>query len=222
MKRFLFPTVVLIALTSCGSKPELRKDIKEFVSNFSLKGAMDAYQKGGYTYRVETNNSEGKVVEYIEMEFSYLDALHPSYTKTTTNYVNDVETSKEEIVFVEQDEKYYISTNGELEESSLDDCSELIKKFFYEKTQIDGEYHTQGWYYGDYLLQVAPVLQKYITIDQENELYLYSYEVETTQGGSNVTYWQNYSVNKLGMLVENHVFAENKNESRKTDIYVHD
>ena len=222
MKKFLFPAIILIALSSCSTKPELREDIKEFVSNFSLKNAMDTYKKGGYLKEIEEIKEGKKTLERIEMEFSYLDSAHPTYTKTTTNYIDDIESSKEEVEFVVLEEKYYISTNGELKESSLEECSELIKCFFYEKTQIEGEYHTQGMYYGDYILQVAPVLQNYITIDKDKELYLYNYETEGIQEGEKVTYEQHYSVNKLGMLVENHVYAESKNNSRKTDVIVHD
>lgn len=221
MKKFLFPVILLTALSSCSTKPELRSDIKEFISKFSLKEAMDAYKSGGYTYLVEDNIEGKKSVTRIEMEFSYLDANHPTYSKITTNYEDDVQTSKEEVEFVEMDEKYYISTNGELKESSLEECGELIKNFFYEKTQIEGEYHTQGMYYGDYIKQIAPVVQNRITIDQENELYLYEYEVEAIQDGVIVNYTQNYSVNKIGMLVENHAIAQSVKETKKTDVYVH-
>lgn len=222
MKKFLFPVILLITLSSCSTKPELRSDIKEFISKFSLKEAMDTYKKGGYIKEIEEINGEKKTLERIEMEFSYLDAAHPSYTKTTTKFVDDVESSKEEVEFVEIESKYYVSTNGELKESSLEECSELIKNFFYEKTQIEGEYHTQGMYYGDYILQVAPMLQNYITIDQDQELYLYNYETEGIQEGEKVTYEQHYSVNKMGMLVENHAHVQSKNNSRKTDVVVHD
>lgn len=222
MKKFLFPVILLITLSSCSTKPELRADIKEFISKFSLIEAMDTYKKGGYIKEIEEINGEKKTLERIEMEFSYLDAAHPSYTKTTTKFVDDVESSKEEVEFVEIESKYYVSTNGELKESSLEECSELIKNFFYEKTQIEGEYHTQGMYYGDYILQVAPMLQNYITIDQDQELYLYNYETEGIQEGEKVTYEQHYSVNKMGMLVENHAHVQSKNNSRKTDVVVHD
>ncbi|MBQ6920769.1 MAG: hypothetical protein IJQ72_02580 [Bacilli bacterium] len=222
MKKFLFPVILLITLSSCSTKPELRADIKEFISKFSLEEAMNTYKKGGYIKEIEEINGEKKTLERIEMEFSYLDAAHPSYTKTTTKFVDDVESSKEEVEFVEIESKYYVSTNGELKESSLKECSELINNFFYEKTQIEGEYHTQGMYYGDYILQVAPMLQNYITIDQDQELYLCNYETEGIQKGEKVTYEQHYSVNKMGMLVENHAHVQSKNNSRKTDVVVHD
>ena len=222
MKKILLPLLVILTLTGCHTKPELRKDIADFISKFSLKESMDAYKSGGYTYLVEDNIEGKKSVTRIEMEFSYLDANHPTYSKITTNYENDVQTSKEEVEFVEMDEKYYISTNGELKESSLDECSKLIENFFFLKTQVDGEYHTQGMYYGDYIKQIAPVVQNRITIDQENELYLYEYEVEAVQDGVIVNYTQNYSVNKIGMLVENHAIAQSVKETKKTDVYVHD
>ena len=48
------------------------------------------------------------------------------------------------------------------------------------------------------------------------------YEVEAIQDGVIVNYTQNYSVNKLGMLVENHAIAQSVKETKKTDVYVHD
>lgn len=222
MKKFIFPIILLATLSSCSTKPELRADIKEFVTNFSLKKAMDTYKKGGYVKEVEAIE-DGKVnLEVTEMEFSYLDGTHPSYSKTTTKYVDEIEVEKIEEEFVVMDDKYYLFTNGELKESSLDECSGLIRNFFYTKTQIEGEYHVQGMYYGDYILQVAPVLQEFITIDQENELYLFEYEVDVVRDGVTVTCGQSYSVNKLGMLIENHVIGYKDNVLRKTDIVVHD
>ena len=223
MKKLILPLVSLFALTGCHVKPELRKDIKEFLEQFSLKAAMEQYRAGGYTSRVEKIDKEKKVttVEYIEMEFSYLDALHPSYYKKTTNYRDEKITKVEEVEFVEIEEKYYISTNGELKESSLSECSDLITKFFFTIVKLDGEYHTGGWYYGDYLKEVAAVFQSYVTIDQENELYIMDYSVKQTQSGVTTDYHQTYSVNKFGMLAENHVLSTNETKSTQTDIYVH-
>ena len=86
MKKILLPLLVVLTLTGCHTKPELRKDIADFISQFSLKESMDTYKSGGYTYLVEDNIEGKKSVIRIEMEFSYLDANHPTYSKITTNY----------------------------------------------------------------------------------------------------------------------------------------
>ncbi len=221
MKKFLFPFVILVCLTGCQTKPDLRQDIKEFISKFNIKDAMDAYKKGGYVKEVNEISNGKKLTTRVEMEFNYLSSEHPTYVEVTTNYENDVQTSKVEVEFVELDEKFYLSTNGELSESSLAECGELIQKFFYKKVDLDGEYHTQGWYYGDLIRNVAPVMQSYITIDQEKELYILDYTAKDVIEGVETETRQNYSVNKLGMLVENHVSATNENIKRTTDVVVH-
>ena len=217
MKKFILPLVMLASLSSCHAKPELRKDIKEFIANFSLKAAMEAYKTGGYTNTKETTKGGIKTKVVITLEFSIVDEEHPTYVEVTTNYENDVETSKVEVEFVENDGEYYISTNGELKPSSLKECKKLITKFFYKKTELDGTYHIQGYYYGDYLREVAPALQQYVTIDQDNELYIHEYDV--VQQDTDI--YQKYTVNKLGMLVENHNTIENSDKKVQQDIYVH-
>ncbi len=217
MKKFVLPLVMLAALTSCNAKPELRKDIKEFIANFSLKASMDAYVTGGYTSTKVTTEGGTKTTVITSLEYSRVDEQHPTYVEVTTIYVNDEESSKTEIKFVEVDGEYYLSTNGELKPSSLNECKKLITKFFYKKTELDGTYHIQGYYYGDYLKEVAPVLQQYVTIDQENELYVHEYNVVQ----QNTEYYQKYTVNKLGMLVENHNTVENDSKKVEQDIYVH-
>ena len=217
MKKLLFPLIFLVSLSSCHSKPELRKDIKEFISNFSLQEALNEYKSGGYTLtKVEVEDGKETKTE-ISLEYSRVDENHPTYVEVTTISIDDVISSSVEVSFVEIEGEYYLSTNGELEPSSLKEINSMITQFFYKKVEIDGQYHTQGYYYGDYLIEVAPVLQRYVTIDSEKELYVMDYSV--TEGTK--IYSQNYSVNKLGMLVENHAYAEDEGTSKKTDIYVH-
>ena len=217
MKKLLFLIILLVCLTSCHSKPELRKDIKDFISQFSLEASLNEYKKGGYTStKVETEQGkETKTV--ISLEYSRVDENHPTYVEVTTISENDVVTSNVEVRFVEIEGQYYLSTNGELKSSSLKEVNNLITQFFYKKTELDGQYHTQGYYYGDYLKEVAPALQRYVTIDQANKLYKMEYTVEK----SDYTMSQNYSVNKFGMLVENHNTIANDEKAVVQDIYVH-
>lgn len=217
MKKLLFFALAPLILTSCQTKPELREDIKKFISKFSLQVALEEYKSGGYI-STKVENSEGKETKTtITLEYSRIDENHPSYVQVTTILEDDVLTSNVEVSFVEKDDNYYLSTNGELKLSSLAEVNGLITKFFYEKTMIDGQYHVQGYYYGDYLKEVAPVLQNYVTIDQENELYEMDYSVP--KGDSTMS--QNYVVNKFGMLVENHITIANETKSVVQDIYVH-
>ena len=216
MKKFLFPLLTLLVLTSCSSKPELREDIKQFISQFSLETAMNEYKSGGYT-STTVDTTEGKEVKtVITLEYSRVDENHPTYEMVTTVSENDVVTSNVEVRFAEIDDEYYLITNDESEKSSLKEVNGLITKFFYETEPVEG-YHERGQYYGDLLKETSYKYQSFITIDQENELYILKGTVKV----SGVTQRQNYSVNKFGMLVENHSVTENDVRSVVQDIYVH-
>ena len=222
MKKSVFPIFFVTLLTACHVKPELRKDIKEFVSQFSLKAAMEQYKTGGYTSTKETRQiGQNTLKEVIEMEFSIIDDEHPTYVETTTNYENDEISSQVEVRFVEQDDEYYISTNGELKKSSLKEYKKYITRFFYKKVDLDGQYHTQGFYYGDYLKEVAPNLQNYVTIDQERELYIMEYHTLEKQGEVTAEINQMYTVNKWGMLNTNHYMMGTEEKTVTQDIIVH-
>lgn len=213
MKKLLFLTLPALVLTSCHTKPELRKDIKEFIAQFSLEESLEEYKSGGYT-STKVEIKEGKEqTTLITLEYSRVDENHPTYVEVTTESIDEVITSQVEVRFVEIEDEYYLSTNGELKPSSLKEVNSLITKFFYKKVEMDGQYHIQGYYYGDYIKEVAPVLQRFVTIDQENELYVYEYSVTTNSD----TVSQRYTINKFGMLVDNH-FQTN---STTIDIHVH-
>ena len=212
MKKIVLPLALLTLVTSCTGTPELRKDIRDFISKFSLETAMKQYLSGGYTSTKVENLEAGIKTTVVELEYSRVNDSHPSYHKVTTTTQNETVTV-EELSFVENDGQYYISINGELSKSSLKECDNYINKFFYEKTDLDGQYHAKGYYYGDYIKTVAPYLQKYITIDQENELYIMEYAVTT----SSTPVEQRYTVNKYGMLVDNHY----QDSVTTQDIHVH-
>ena len=217
MKRVVFPLLIAALLTSCSGKPELRKEIAEFISNFSLSEAIAHYQSGGYISTKVSKDGENITKTVVEMEYTTTDPEHPTYVETTTNYENDVMVSTVEIRFIQNESGDYISTNGELKESSVEECGKLITKFFYKQVDIDGQYHTQGFYYGDYLKEVAAALQQYVTIDHDNELYIHDYSVR--QNNTDIS--QKYIINKWGMMLENHMKMENEEKSLQQDIIVH-
>lgn len=218
MKKFVFPVAILALLVGCSGKPELRKDIAQFIAKFSLEAALEQYKTGGYVSTKISSEGEATAKEVIELEYTFTDINHPTYVETTTVYENDVVTSTNEIRFVQNDDGDYLSTNGELAPYSAKDVIEkLIVKFFYKQVDIDGTYHTQGFYYGDYLKEVAAALQQYVTIDQEKELYIHDYSVNER----NTDISQKYIVNKWGMMEENHLLMENEDKSLRQDIIVH-
>ena len=205
------------ALVSCAGKPPLRKDVAEFIAQFSLETAMEQYKIGGYE-STKIKTEDGVTTKEIEtLEYTYTDLEHPTYRQEATIYKDDVVYSSQIVEFVQNEDGDFLSKNGELTPSSVKECHDLITKFFYKTVDIDGQYHTQGFYYGDYLKEVAAGLQKFVTIDQENQLYIMYYSV--TERKTDIL--QNYIVNKWGMLQENHVKMINEEKSLQQDIYVH-
>ena len=221
MKKLVFPALFLTTVLSCSVKPELRKDIAEFISHFSLQGALDEYKTGGYVSTTLEVEEEKTSKEVIEMDFSLTDVQHPTYVETTTNYVNNEITSVNEVKVVEDESGFYLSTNGELKPTTIDEIGELIIQFFYKQVDLDGSYHTQGFYYGDYLKEIAPMVQDLVTIDQTNELYLYSYSATVKDDQMVATMSQSYTVNKWGMMEENHILITADQNSVQQDIIVH-
>lgn len=221
MKKRVFYLALLPLLVGCSTKPELRKDIEKFISKFSLSKAIEQYPTGGYkSTRIETKGDKTDK-EVVEFEFSTVDKNHPQYSKITTKYENEVQTSQDVVTFVEIESGSCISTNGELKEATVKDCNKLIIKFFYKKTELDGQYHTGGQYYGDYLKESAPYLQKYVTIDKERELYIMEYTVNETKSGVTTEIHQRYEVNKWGMMEHNYYSQVSENHSITQEIIVH-
>ena len=209
--------LLVASLVGCAGKPALRKDIAEFIKNFSLEAAIEQYQSGGYiSTKIESKDGVTNKVE-VEMEYTAEDPSHPTYQEITKTYENDELISTVTVEYIEDDTGCYISTNGVKESSSPEECGKLITKFFYKQVDIDGQYHTQGFYYGDYLKEVAAGLQQYVTIDQEYQLYIHNYSV--TERNTNIS--QIYVVNRWGMLEENHYLMENEERMLRQDIFVH-
>lgn len=219
--RYIAFFLAISLLTSCG-RQKLRSDIEEFITSFSLEGAISAYLEGGYTsvQTEKTGNVDKK--EEIFFEFNVKDAAHPQYKKTTKNYAFSslVSTIVEEII--EEDGKLIFRVTDEKDVVyTLEECHDVIKKFFYKVSMFDDQYHVQGMYYGDLIKHEAPDKQNYITIDQEKDLYIYQYSVDFTYNNLPAHSAQKYTVNRLGMLVDNHFEGEMEGVKKAQDIHVY-
>lgn len=202
---FLSLLTSLVLLASCSNTP-LREDIKEFVSTFSLTDSVKAYKVAGY--RQEERKVRTDTVSDIitELSFDVSDVTTPIYHKNVKSYVNE-ELKKEEDEYIEIiEDKYYFHSNETTTEYSLEQCHALVEDFFYTQEEVDGTYHLRGHYYGDYILQTCQSFQNFVTIDDEQELYIFEAEqIKKADSGENVNVHQKYEVNKLGMLVTNNV-----------------
>ena len=208
-RRLVLSTFVVSALLSSCTNNYLRSDIKEFIASFSLEDSVSAYKHAGYT-KTQTVYQDNKITKTVEnMAFNVTDASHPEYRKTIETFEdNEKKEEQTEYVIEENNEFTFVAMDGSHIEYTLLQVHELVEKFFYTSVQAE-VVHLYGMYYGDYIRQIAVAAQQWVTIDQENELYVYEVSDKFTNNtGDEVREYQKYSINKLGMLVNNFLSRE--------------
>ena len=213
--------LVISLLTSCN-KHVLRSDIAKFIASFSLNDAVQAYLEGGYE-DTKIEDIEGKVTKTIEtFSFNVRDVNKPEYSKTIKVYENDALSSETKEEIVNRNEKFYLEKTGQADiELTLQDCHSYVEKFFYKETMFEGSYHVQGMYYGDYINQSAEYFQNYITIDQENNLYIFEANIEQIVDEKPTKQYEKYVVNSWGMLDYLQVEMKNGTNTITQDIQVY-
>ena len=210
-----------LLFTSCSTK-SLRSDIKEFIASFSFDEAVKTRTEGGYDSIKISTEDEYVFKEVIHLEYSYSDNSNLKYDFLRTVYHDDTITQvNHNYLEYENDTIYYVT--GEIRmEYDLQKSTDLIRTFFYTKSNEDPVYRYGGMYYGDYLLEMARILQDWITIDQEKQLLIYDIERDgKNQQGEKEYAHEKYSVDKLGMLVELTFEAQNgdKISSQKINVF---
>ena len=205
-------------LTSCSDN-SLRSDIKEFIASFSLEESIKAYLEAGYTEtKVAVENKvTTKTVEVFD--FNVKDAMHPKYKKATSTYIDgkfDNEVSEE--IIEENNTFYLLKNNSEKEEYTLEKAHKKVEQYFYKSVEYDAV-HLYGMYYGDYIKQIVTMLQSLVTIDTENDLYVY-HASRTYLNDKNIKVYeeQTYKVNRLGMLVSNDLIRQSDSLTVTTHI----
>ena len=196
-------SMATILLTSC-SNYALRSDIADFIASFSLDASIQAYKEAGYieTKVAEAKDETTKTVE--SFSFNVKDVTHPKYKKVTSTYKNEIFDSETKEEIIEENNKYYLVKNDtEKIEKTLEETHKLIELFFYKSVEYE-TIHLYGMYYGDYIKQIVTMLQSLVTIDTENDLYVYS-ATRTYLNDKNIKVYesQTYKVDRLGMLQEN-------------------
>ena len=197
-------SLIAMPLLNACSPVEIRSDIKEFVASFSLADSIEAYKEAGYTSDKKTMINGVLFTEKIDFYYNVKDPENPSYEMTTTSKSG---TEEEKIVKnfleVKDGEIFYIEGEKDPVSYSQEQVVELIKPFFYKQTMYDGAYHSDGMYYGDFILEIVRELQAFVTIDTENELYCFNHSSKEDKDGVHSEIEIHYSVNKLGMLTKN-------------------
>ena len=213
--------VALALLTSC-KKVQIRSDIANFIASFSLEDSVKAYLEGGYDQVSITTIGNEVTKEIIHFSFNVKDNTKPEYQKSVTTYKNDVleKEVKEEIIII--DNKYYfIDENGQVE-YTLEDCHKKVEKFFYEEESFEGTYHSRGMYRGDYIKQGIEYFQPYATVSEDQSLLTFDIKEESfDENGFKYTLNSVYSVNTLGMLVEQNVTGVKEGTTKTLNLKVY-
>ncbi len=197
-KLYLLPLLSLLA--SCVSSIPLRSDIREFIASFSLEESINTYVNAGYNRHEVVYRDNVKTEEYIEVAFNIENVNHPTYSYEQRKYIDDILDSTITRTLIYENEKiFYESEDGKVE-YNLTQCRKLINTFFYTQTSMDGMYHSNGMYFGDYLIEMSRDIQNFVTINSDKTKYIFHREHTGLENGINATIVQDYSVNSLGML----------------------
>lgn len=202
LRKIVTSLFMVLLLSSCAK--QLRSDIKEFVASFSLSQSMSTYKHAGYT-SVKISEVDGvKTEENISLSFNILDEENLSYNFTKKTKINDGEENIFQKFLTKNDGKYFLNeTDKEPVEYSVDQINLLVQEFFYKNVMYEGTYHCNGMYYGDLILETISELQGFVEIDQEKQWYIFSHKTSGKVDGKDSSVEQYYSVNKLGMLIQN-------------------
>ena len=202
LRKIVTSLFMVLLLSSCAK--ELRSDIKEFVASFSLSESMSTYKHAGYT-SVKISEVDGvKTEENISLSFNTLDEENLTYSFTKKTKINDGEENIFQKFLTKNDGKYFLNeTDKEPVEYSISQINLLVQEFFYKNVMYEGTYHCNGMYYGDLILETIQELQGFVEINQEKEWYIFSHKTSGKVDGKDSSVEQYYSVNKLGMLVQN-------------------
>lgn len=208
--------MAITLLTSCNTQQKIRSDIANFIASFSLEEAVKEYLDAGYINTKNITFPDHNEKEVDAIEFNVTDASNPKYHHQNIKYVDDVKETSLNEDFLYQDNKFYLSSScekrkenvddidydisTEIEEKTLNECHNIIQNFFYKQIVFDN-YYWYGNYYGDYVYWTLPDLQNFVTIDEDNELYIFSSMSQRKNSDDEiVTSIETYKVNKVGML----------------------
>lgn len=216
-KTLVIFSVFAFMLTSCNK--ELRADIAEFISNFSLENAVENYKKAQAVVVLDVDKHDEiyKTIETTTIDIS--DASAPQYRHQTDRYEGkEYEFKSTTVTYLsyEEDKIYFVVNDDSKSEMSLEEAHKMVKTFFYKETALDDQYHNRGYYHGDNFRNSAYYYQNYITIDQENELLLF----ELNRSDSRAEESSKIVLDKWGMMLENIAIARSGDEAVSTTITV--
>ena len=213
MRKISLLLLPISLIASCSNQGEIRSDIKEFISGFSLTESMEIYKEAGYHSTLESVVSNVKTNEYDEVNFNIRDDANISYIHTLTTYINEELSSSESETIVTEDGRYIHTRNGVSDEYTASDCSKLVRTYFYRSEPVEG-FHDYAMYYGDYITGVALRLQSAMTVDKDNNTLILEYTINDSANDAKIE--QIIKVSQVGMLL----YTKNKTTKLSTGEYV--
>ena len=209
-------------LTGCRETRTLRSDIKKFIASFSLNEARKIYLDAGYE-RTDVSRENNQIIKNIEtISFNIKDLENLAYDYQVLRYVDDVldeDNCVHSYVYKELGEYYYTNGTSSTRVSAERIVNNYVSTFFY-RNEVEGV-HSNGMYSGDTIKNLIYDLQKYVTIDEENELFIYDIpwgEKKDAEGYNFEEYWV---VNKLGMTESCYIRQSNGIVEMETTISVY-
>ena len=223
MKRriFVLPLATISLLISCTNTPELRSDIAKFVASFSYNEARKVYLESSYTREDISHEENGDIITINEsMSINLKDVNNLGYDYTFSKKNGDE---------VLESHHYYIEKSGEdylyhyvdaepVVKTSEQVMSTLISKFFY-RSSLEGT-HYLGMYVGDYLLEVLPYIQKFVTTDFDNNTLTYDIPIGEKKDAEGYDFSELLIVDQHGMTKSCDIYQTNGKTILETTIRV--
>ena len=212
-RRIIAPLFVIISLlTGCRNNIELRSDIKKFIASFSVTQARKVYLEAGYTRTDISLEAAGEVKVIESMDFNIKDQNNISFDFKYERFLDD-EIQHSTRRYVTLDEGVYTLhkiTDGD-EITSTISANNIIKNhitnFFY--TNEIEEIHSLGMYIGDTLKEILPNIQKYVTVDFDENTLTYNIPWGVKKDADGLDFEEILVVDNLGMTQSMYLHASN-------------
>ncbi|MGM9873683.1 MAG: hypothetical protein ACI31G_02020 [Bacilli bacterium] len=205
--------ILALSLSSCDV-PQFDDEFYDFIEAFSVSKAMKNCPKGQLEYSLTYYRDESSIGnEYSRFEYDISNSNN-YYSNRINIYSGEL--IKDGILKVQRtiekvdDTNYKDSLIQEIEVDGQIDISikeeliigveafSLIATFFSQTSEDDSSYSEGGLYYGDQIKLMAQY-QKYMVLNQEEEILTIKYPKMNLGEGEFLEY--GYSVNKYGMVI---------------------
>ena len=215
------PIVAISLLSSCSNVPDLRSDIAEFITSFSYDESTKVYLDCGYVREDISHEKTGEVItvkESISINVKNKDNLVYDYRYLKS--IDNVEKENKHYYISKSNDHYLYYNGGEnpVSKSEQEVRVELITKFFYT-VEFEGT-HTGAMYIADSLLGILPNIQRYVTINKEDETLTYDKPFGPSEAAEGYEFSELLVVDKYGMTKSCDIYQTNGITSLKTTIKV--